>query len=331
MQKITPSVRSKKIQRSPLVVVLLFLIVAGGTLLTTNLTQQVAHAAATNLAVTTYRNDNAHTGPYPNETALTTSNVNLSQFGKRVSYPVDSQLYAQPLSLPNLTIGGTVHNVVFAATENASVYAFDADQTNAVAPLWKTSLLPSGATAVPIASVFNGGDLNPMIGITGTPVIDPSTNTIYIVAYSQESGSLLYRFHALDVTTGKEKGTPIVIQGSAPGTGAGSVGGIIAFDPHTGGVSAPRSSCRGGKSMSPSPPSAIVAPIMAGSSAIVSMGPPFSKRMPTTTRLRDQREGSGEVMADWPLTTTATSTLSMAMGPSMPIPGEAMSAIALCA
>jgi hypothetical protein len=234
MQKLTPSARLKKAKRSFLGIALLFFLIAGGIFLSTNLKPQVAHAAATNLAVTTYRNDNAHTGQYPNETALNTTNVNASQFGKRVSYPVDGQLYAQPLYLPNLTIGGQVHNVVFAATENDSVYAFDADQTSAVAPLWKTSLLPSGATAVPISSVFNCGDLNPVIGITGTPVIDPSTNTMYVVAYSQEGGNLVYRLHALDVTTGLEKGTPIVIQGSAPGTGAGSVGGTISFDPHTG-------------------------------------------------------------------------------------------------
>lgn len=108
---------------------------SGGVFLSFNLPQSVAHAAATNNALTTYRNDNAHTGQYPNETLLNTSNVNVSQFGKRVSYPVDGQIYAQPLYLPNLTIGGAVHNVVFAETENDSVYAFDADQTSAVAPL----------------------------------------------------------------------------------------------------------------------------------------------------------------------------------------------------
>jgi hypothetical protein len=234
MQKLTLSARSKRAKRSPLGIALLIFFIAGGTLLSIQLTQQVVHAAATNLAVTTFKNDNAHTGQYPNETLLNTTNVNSSQFGKRVSYPVDGQLYAQPLYLPNLTIGGIIHNVVFAATENDSVYAFDADQTSTVAPLWKTSLLPGGATAVPISSVFNCGDLNPVIGITGTPVIDPSTNTMYVVAYSQEGANLVYRLHALNVTTGLEKGTPIVIQGSAPGTGAGSVGGTIAFDPHTG-------------------------------------------------------------------------------------------------
>src|SRR5882762_6136847 len=187
------------------------------TLFATAFTQQVAHAAPTNLAVTTQRNDNAGTGQYPNETTLTTANVNASQFGKRVSYPVDGQLYAQPLYLPNLSTGGSTHNVVFAATENDSVYAFDADQANAVAPLWKTSLLPGGAT--PVQSSFQPcGDLQPIIGITSTPVIDPATNTLFVVAYSQENGSQVYRLHALDVTTGQDRSAPTVIQVSGTTT-----------------------------------------------------------------------------------------------------------------
>jgi hypothetical protein len=187
------------------------------TLFATAITQRVAHAAPTNLAVTTQRNDNAGTGQYPNETTLTTANVNASQFGKRVSYPVDGQVYAQPLYLPNLSIGGGTHNVVFAATENDSVYAFDADQTSTVAPLWKTSLLPGGAT--PVQSSFQPcGDLQPIIGITSTPVIDPSTNTLFVVAYSQENGSQVYRLHALDVTTGQDRSAPTVIQVSGTTT-----------------------------------------------------------------------------------------------------------------
>ena len=95
----------------------------------------------------------------------------MNQFGKRVQYPVDGQVYAEPLFLPNLTISGAAHNVVFVATENDSVYAFDADATSAIAPLWKSSLLPGGATAVS-SNVSGCGDLTPQVGITGTPVID---------------------------------------------------------------------------------------------------------------------------------------------------------------
>jgi len=195
---------------------------------------QTAHAASApaNTAVTTYRNDNSRDGQYSSETILNTSNVNVSDFGKRVSYPVDGQVYAQPLYMPSLTIGGSVHNVVFAATENDTVYAFDADATSAVAPLWKTSLLPSGAMAVPFSAV-NCGDLQPVIGITSTPVIDPSTKTMYVVAYDDEGGSLVYRLHALNILTGQDISPPIVIQASAPGTGAGSSGGMVSFNPAT--------------------------------------------------------------------------------------------------
>ncbi len=237
MYKLPLSVHPKKPKRSILIAlcaVLLIFVVAGGTLLTANLLRQAVNAAAANSAVTTYRNNNGQTGQYPNETILNTSNVNSSHFGKRVSYPVDGQMYAQPLYLPNLTIGGKVHNVVFAATENDSVYAFDADQTSAVAPLWKTSLLPSGATAVPYTDEFGPGcgDMQPIIGITGTPVIDSTTNTMYVVADSQENGNEVFRLHALDVTTGLDKSAPIVLQASVPGTGDASSGGTLTFNAH---------------------------------------------------------------------------------------------------
>jgi Malectin domain len=209
------------------------LLVVASALTVIDAAPQVARAAAApaNSAVTTYRNDNGRTGQYPNETILNTSNVNSSQFGKRVSYPVDGQVYAQPLYVPNLTINGSAHNVVFAETENDSVYAFDADQTSAVAPLWQVSLLPSGATAVPNSAV-SCADLQPIIGITSTPVIDSSTNTMYVVAYSDEGGNLVYRLHALNILTGQDKSPPVVITGSVPGTGAGSSGGTVTFDPH---------------------------------------------------------------------------------------------------
>jgi Malectin domain len=194
-----------------------------------NAAPQVLSAAPANSAVTTYRNDNGRTGQNPNETILNTSNVNVSEFGKRVSYPVDGQLYAQPLYVPNLTIGGSIHNVVFAATENDTVYAFDADATSAGTPLWKTSLLPDGATAVPNGAV-NCGDLTPVIGITGTPVIDPATNTMYVVSYDDEGGTLVYRLHALNILTGQDTSPPVAIQASAPGTGADSSGGMVHFE-----------------------------------------------------------------------------------------------------
>src|SRR5450755_2529377 len=170
MRELTSTAGTTELRRSTLMALcaaLLLLVTAA--LVAVNLAPPVAHAAAASSAVTTYRNDNGRTGQYPNETVLNTSNVNQSQFGKRVSYPVDGQVYAQPLYVPNLTIGGSVHNVAFAATENDTVYAFDADATSAGAPLWKTSLLPGGATAVPY-SVTSCADMQPIIGITSTPV-----------------------------------------------------------------------------------------------------------------------------------------------------------------
>lgn len=92
------------------------------------------------VSVTTSQNDNSRTGANLSESTLTTSNVNVSQFGKLSSLTVDGYLYAQPLYVPNVTIAGTAHNVVFVATMNDTVYAFDADNLNATSPLWQTSL-----------------------------------------------------------------------------------------------------------------------------------------------------------------------------------------------
>ena len=195
--------------------------------------------------VVTQHYDNARTGANTNETILTPSNVNTAGFGKLFSQLVDGYIYAQPLYLAGVTMGagtsqaGTVHNVVFIATEHDSVYAFDAD-TNGGAngfPLWKVTLLDaahgaaSGATTVPSGDI-SSGDLVPEIGITGTPVIDPATNTIYLVGKTKESGTYLQRLHALDITTGAEKfGGPVILSASVPGNGTGSSSGVLNFDP----------------------------------------------------------------------------------------------------
>ncbi len=191
-------------------------------------------AAADNTAVTTYKEDNARSGNHATETLLTTSNVNVNQFGKRISYPVDGQVYTQPLYLPNLTVNGSSHNVVFAATEHDSIYAFDADATSAIAPLWHTSFVNPPAVTVPQFTDVSCTDMQPDNGLSGTPVIDRATGTLYAVALTKENGQLVYRLHALDVATGQEKpGSPIVITASVPGTGAGSVNGQVKFNPQT--------------------------------------------------------------------------------------------------
>ncbi|GHO42324.1 hypothetical protein [Ktedonospora formicarum] len=220
-----------KIPRVPFILfsVLLLVIVASGTLLTLNIIPFGTARAAADSAVLTYKGDTYRTGQYTNETILNKSNVNSSQFGKRVTYPVDGQVYAQPLFMPNLTINGDTHNVVIVVTEHDGVYAFDADQTTVTAPLWYTSFLSSGITPVPSSDVACN-DMVPEVGITGTPVI--VGDTIYLVAFTKENSKLVYQLHALDVTNGQEKpGSPQIITGSVPGKGSGNVNGVVNFDP----------------------------------------------------------------------------------------------------
>jgi hypothetical protein len=182
-----------------------------------------ASIAVTDLkGVFTYHNDAARTGQNLQEYALTTATVNSSTFGVLFSCPVDGYVYAQPLYLANFSIGGQTRNVVFVATEHDSVYAFDADSSSCV-QLWHITFLSSGVTTVPAADTLETSDLIPEIGITSTPVIDSSTNTIFVVAKTKEtvgsgcssSPCYFHRLHALDLTTGAEKfGGPVVL--SAP-------------------------------------------------------------------------------------------------------------------
>ena len=184
----------------------------------------------------TYHNDNMRTGQDLNETVLTPSNVKSASFGKLFSYPLDGLTLASPLYVQNVNIPGQgVHNVVIVATEHDSVYAFDAGRTSS-APLWHVNFTNSaaGVTTVPAADTGETGDIPNEIGITGTPVIDPSNGTIYVVAKTKEvSGSTtsyVQRLHALDLATGSDKMPPTVIQASVPGTGLGSSGGTLTFD-----------------------------------------------------------------------------------------------------
>ncbi len=160
--------------------------------------------------VTTQHNDNARTGQNTLETTLTSVNVNSNDFGLLFPLTVDGQVYAQPLVLSNVSINGGTHSVVYVATENDSVYALDA---NNGALYWKVPFAPpaSGITA-PTASQIGCSDISPEYGITSTPVIDPSSGTIYIVANTYENGVYYYRLHALNVITGAEQsGSPVVI------------------------------------------------------------------------------------------------------------------------
>ena len=185
-----------------------------------------------------YHNDNMRTGQDLNETVLTPSNVKSTTFGKLFSYPLDSLTLASPVYIQNVNISGQgYHNIVIVATEHDSVYAFDADGRSS-SPLWHVNFTnpAAGVTTVPAADTGETADIPNEIGITSTPVIDPTTGTVYVVAKTKEvSGSTttyVQRLHALDIATGAEKpNSPVVIQASVPGSGNGSSGGTLTFNP----------------------------------------------------------------------------------------------------
>jgi hypothetical protein len=202
-----------------------------------------ATIGVTDLAgVTTYHNDLARDGANTQEYALTPTNVQTN-FGKLFSCTVDESIYAQPLWMPNVSIGGVKHNVVFVATQNDSVYAFDADtNTTPCTPLWHANLLDTqhGANPgeAPVPSAPGGlvgggtGDIEPVVGITGTPVIDPTTNTLYVVAKSYVSGPTFYqRLHALDIATGSDRVSPASIDASVTYPGSGDGTATTTFSP----------------------------------------------------------------------------------------------------
>lgn len=181
-------------------------------------------------AVLTQRGDNARTGWNEYETTLNTSNVNIAHFGRRVLYPVDGKIYAQPLFVPNLIIRGITYNVVIVATEHDSVYAFDADTRTPEAPLWHTSFLGNDITTVSSTRDVRCQSISPEFGITGTPAIDLASRTLYVVAATHEGIGLVYRLHALDITTGNEKQPSMRIQVSVAGTGDDATAGKIIFN-----------------------------------------------------------------------------------------------------
>src|SRR5579875_896111 len=181
--------------------------------------------------VLTYHNDVARTGLNPHETILTPANVNAASFGKLFQAVLDGRVDAQPLYVPAVNISGQgVHIVLIVATENDSVYALDADSG---ATLWRTRTL--GFLEVP-SDRRNCDQVTPEIGITATPVISTQTSpaTVYVVAMSKIIFTSIYyqRLHALNIANGQEQpGSPVNIQGSYPGTGDGSQGGQVLFNP----------------------------------------------------------------------------------------------------
>jgi hypothetical protein len=208
-----------------------------------------ATVAVTDLpGVFTYHNDLSRDGANTQEYALNSSNVASSTFGKLFSCPVDGAVYTQPLWVPGVNIGGAVHNVIYVATQHDSVFAFDAD-SNPCVKLWQANLLDTlhGGTPgeSPIAWEDVGycyGDIYPEVGVTGTPVIDPVSGTIYLVSASEipgsqsgncllPAGNYFHRVHALDITAGTEKfNAPVTIAAQVLGVGDGSSGGMLNFN-----------------------------------------------------------------------------------------------------
>ncbi len=177
-------------------------------------------------AITTGQYNAARTSATQAESILSPANVNTNQFGKLASWAVDGWIFAQPLYVPGISINGTVKNVVYVATMHNTVYAFDADNLGGT-PLWSVNLGPSvkapTANGCP-SSAFTG----PELGILSTPVVDPTTNTMYAVAAQPSGGGFIHYLHALDLSTKAEKfGGPVQIQASVSGTGYDAQNGKV--------------------------------------------------------------------------------------------------------
>lgn len=189
------------------------------------------------ISVLTQHNDNTRAGLNDKEALLTTSNVNGKEFGKLFTLPVDDQIYAQPLVVGSLAIGGGTHNVVVVATVSNTVYVFDGDNGKLY---WSNNYTVAGmrtpqagdmqsSWCTPYTNITNN------IGIVGTPVIDGSSNTIYFVARSTNGSEFKQHLHRVDLTSGAERsGSPVEIAATVSGTGDGNVSGTIAFDPRRG-------------------------------------------------------------------------------------------------
>jgi hypothetical protein len=189
--------------------------------------------------VTTYHNDGTRAGVNSQEFALTTSNVHASTFAKLFACQVDSPIYTQTLWVPNLSIDGGMHNVIFTATSHDTVYAFDAD-ANPCVTYWSKNLVPAGETW-PTAVDMGGDDIWPVTGVVGTPVIDPATNILYVVTKTKTTGTSArgpgechQRLHALHLSDGTEAAnSPLALTSAitVPGSGDGGNGTAVPFDP----------------------------------------------------------------------------------------------------
>jgi hypothetical protein len=186
------------------------------------------------VTVSTHHYDNSRTGLNSDESILTASNVNSSQFGMVGSFAVDGQVYSQPLYIPNVSISNKgTYNVLYVATMNNSVYAFDADASTTTV-LWQKNYNNAAANVTPVpytdVEISSETDINGPIGIEGTPVIDVPNSTMYFVVRTKESGSYVQRLHAIDIRSGAEMtGSPVVITASVKN----SSGVVLTFNSKT--------------------------------------------------------------------------------------------------
>jgi uncharacterized repeat protein (TIGR03806 family) len=178
--------------------------------------------------ILTYQFDNTRVGANTNEFLLTPANVNVNNFGRLFSYPVDGYVFGEPLVVTNVAIPGAgVHDVLYIATEHDTVYAFDADNY-VPTPYWTNSFINAAAGVIPVPGGDAQGNIQPEVGITATPVIDPATGTLYVEARTKETSganvSYVHRLHALDIRTGQERtdfNSPVVISATNyPGQGS---------------------------------------------------------------------------------------------------------------
>jgi hypothetical protein len=180
--------------------------------------------------VLTYHNDNARTGQALHEEVLTLTNVNTNHFGLLRFLKADGVVDAQPLYAAGVPIPGKgLHNLLIVATENDTVYAFDADGTNV---FWKVSLV--GPKEGPSFGPQNCDQVAPTIGVTATPVIDRNVGpagTIFVVATSTDGTHFFQKLHALDLATGTDLIAPVLIGATFPGNGDGTDGTNVVFNP----------------------------------------------------------------------------------------------------
>ena len=161
-------------------------------------------------AVTTFQFDRARTGANRTETRLTVAAVTAS-FAKVDAFApaLDGEVFAQPLYLPALTVGGATHDVLFVSTQANTVFALDAATG---AALWHTAL------GTPVPRTMQSCGIISTIGVVSTGVIDAATGTLYEVAFTNDGG-LQFKLNALDVLTGTQRaGYPANISPPATGT-----------------------------------------------------------------------------------------------------------------